>query len=84
MEEDILKEHASKCLRDFLISSCLNLTKMQKLKEAASQDALQIKELKHRETVLYLEAADLRKSERAVKKLGTILTLPYKTRERFT
>ena len=67
MEEDPLQEHASKCLGDFLIVSSLNL--MQKLKEAASQDALQIKELKHRETAIYLEAANLRKSEIAVKKL---------------
>ena len=52
MEEDPLLEHALKCLGDILVASSLTLTKMQKLKEAASQDALQIKELKHRETAL--------------------------------
>jgi len=45
------------------------MTKMQKLKEAAGQDALQIKELKHCETALYLEATNLCKDERAAKKL---------------
>jgi len=69
MDEDPLQEHATKCLRDFLVASSLTMTKMRKLKEAASQDALQIKEFKHRETALYLEATDLRKSEIAVKKL---------------
>jgi len=42
---------------------------MQKLKEAASHNALQIKAFKHRETALYLEVADLHKSETTVKKL---------------
>jgi len=69
MEEDPLIEHASMCLGDILVASSLTLTKMQKLKEAASQDALLIKELKHRETAIYLEVLDLRKYELATKKL---------------
>jgi len=69
MDEDPLQEHATKCLGDFLVVSSLTMTKMQKLKEAASQDALQIKGHKHCETTLYLEAADLPKAEQATKKL---------------
>jgi len=69
MDEDPLQEHTAKCLGDFFIASSLIMTKMQKLKEAASQDAHQIKRLKHRENALYLEAADLHKAELAAKKL---------------
>jgi len=69
MEEDPILEHASKCLGDILVASSLTLIKMQKLKETASQDVLQIKELKHCKTTLYLEELDLRKSELASKKL---------------
>jgi len=58
MDEDPLQEDATKCHGDFLVASSLSLTKMQKLKEAASQDAVQIKALKHHETVLYLEEAN--------------------------
>jgi len=36
---------------------------MYKLKEAASQDALQVKELKRRETGMFLEMTELRKSD---------------------
>ena len=52
MDEDPLQEHATKCLRDFFVASSYTMTKMQKLKEVASQDAIQIKELKHCKTVL--------------------------------
>jgi len=68
MDEDPLQKHATKCPGDFVASS-LNLTKMQELKEAASQHALQIKEFKRRETVLYLEVSDLRQTDKETKKL---------------
>jgi len=42
---------------------------MHKAREAASEEALQVKDLKHREIALYLEAADLRQFELATKKL---------------
>jgi len=42
---------------------------MQKLKEAATLYALQVKELKLHEIALYLEVSDLRKSKLATKKL---------------
>jgi len=69
MEEDPLLEHASKCLEDILVASNLTLSKMQKLKKVANQDALQIKELTCRETGKILEMAELRKSDLATKKL---------------
>ena len=68
MDEDPLQEHATKCLEDFLVASILNLAKMRELKEAASQHALQIKELKRRETVLYLEVSVLRQTDKETKK----------------
>jgi len=64
-----LQDHATKCLGDFLVASSLSMTKMQKLREAASQDALQIKELKHRETALYLEVSNLCQTDKETKKL---------------
>jgi len=69
MEEDPLQEHTSKCLGDFLVASSIALTKMQKLKEAGSQDTFRIKELKHREKALYLEVSDLRQTDEETKKL---------------
>jgi len=42
---------------------------MQKLKEAAGQDAPQVKELTHRETDRILEMVELRKSDQETKKL---------------
>jgi len=42
---------------------------MKKLREAASQDALQAKELKRRETGMILEMAELRKSDQETKKI---------------
>jgi len=42
---------------------------MQELKEAVSQHALQIKELKHRETALYLEVSNLRQTDKETKRL---------------
>ena len=74
--EDPLQEHVAKCLGDFLIDSSLAMTQvhelrteMQKLKEAASQDALQIKKLTQRETTLYLEVFNLRQTDKETKKL---------------
>jgi len=69
MEEDPLLEHASKCLGDILIASNVTLSRMQKLRGAVSQDTLQVKELKRRETALYLYAADLHKFDLATKKI---------------
>jgi len=71
MEEDPLLEHTSKCLGDILVASSLTLSRiqMQKLRETTSQDVLQIKKFKRRETVFYLEASDLHKSELATKKI---------------
>ncbi|XP_068503759.1 uncharacterized protein [Phaseolus vulgaris] len=42
---------------------------LMKLREAANQDAFQIKELKHREIALYLEVSDLRQTDKETKKL---------------
>jgi len=69
MEDDTLLEHVSKYLRETLVASSLLLSKMQKLKEAASQDTLQIKELTRRETGRILEMAELRKFDQETKKL---------------
>jgi len=70
MEEDPLLEHASKCLGDILVASSLTLFRMQKARKAASQEALEVKDLKRLETALYLEAADLRQSELTVRSHG--------------
>jgi len=69
MEEDPLLQHASKCLGDILVTSSLTFSRMRKMREAASQKALQVRELKRRGTTLYLEVVDLRKFELATKKL---------------
>ena len=69
MDEEPLQEHGGKCLRDFLVASSLTMTKMQELKEAASQDDLQIKKLKDRETALYLEVSYLCQTDKETKKL---------------
>ena len=71
-----LQEHVVKCLGDFLVAFSLTMnqvrelrTEMQKLREAASQDALQIKKLQQCETALYLEVSDLRQTKKETKKL---------------
>jgi len=64
--EDPLRGHAARGLADFLVASGRASTQAQelrdemlKLREVASQDALQIKKLTQRETALYLELTDL-------------------------
>ena len=42
---------------------------MLKLREAASQDVLQIKKLTQQETALHLELADLRQTDKETKRL---------------
>jgi len=42
---------------------------MHELREATSQDALQIKKLKQRETALYLEVTDLCQTKKETKRL---------------
>jgi len=42
---------------------------VQKLREAASQDTLQMKKLTQRETALYLEVYDLHQTDKETKKL---------------
>jgi len=69
MEEDPLLEHASKYLGETLVASNIILSKMQKQKEAASQDALHVKELTRREIGRILEMAEFCKSDLATKKL---------------
>ena len=71
-----LQEHVAKCLGDFLVASSLAMTKvqelqteMQGLREAASQDALQIKKLKQLETALDLKVSDLRQTDKETKRL---------------
>ena len=74
--EDPLRGHAARGLGAFLITSSRALTqvqnlrvKMLKLREAASQDALQIKNLTQRKTALYLELANLRQTDKETKRL---------------
>ena len=69
LEDDSLLDHISRHLGETLVGSSLLLSKTQKLKEAASQNALQIKELTRRETGRILEMAELRKSDQETKKL---------------
>jgi len=64
--EDSLQGHVARGLRVFLIASSRASTQvlelrveMLKLREAASQDALQIKRLTQHETTLHLELTDL-------------------------
>jgi len=56
-------------LGETLVGSNLLLSKLQKLREAAGQDALQSKDLKRRETGMIFEMAELRKSDQETKKL---------------
>ena len=74
--EDPLRGHAARGLVAFLVTSSRALTQVQelraemlKLREAASQDALQIKKLTQRETALYLELANLRQTDKETKRL---------------
>jgi len=76
LSEDPLQGHAAKGLGAFLVTSSRATTQVQelrvevlKLREAASQDPLQIKKLTQRETALYLELADLRKTDKETKRL---------------
>ena len=74
--EDSLQGHAANDLGKFLDAFSLTITKVQglqtevqKLKEAAGQDALQIKNLSQRETALYIEVSSLRQTDEETKKL---------------
>ena len=74
--EDPLRGHAAKGLGAFLIASSHASTQVQelraemlKLREAASQDALQIKNLTRRETALHLELTDLHQTHKETKRL---------------
>jgi len=74
--EDPLGGHAARGLGAFLIASSSASTQVQelraemlKLREATSQDALQIKQLTHRETALHLELADFRQTNKETKRL---------------
>jgi len=74
--ENPLQGHAAKGLGAFLITSSRASTQVQelraemlKLKEAASQDALQIKKLTQCETALHLELVDLRQTDKETKRL---------------
>jgi len=74
--EDPLQGHAARGLGAFLIASSRASTQVQKLRaemlklrEAASQDALQIKKLTQRETALHLELADLLHTDKETKRL---------------
>jgi len=76
LEEDPLQGRAAKSLGEFFIASSLAMTnvqelqtEMQEVREAASQDALQIKKLKQRETALYLEVLDLSQTDKETKRL---------------
>ncbi|XP_068498159.1 uncharacterized protein [Phaseolus vulgaris] len=74
--ENPLRGHAARGLGAFLVASNQASTQVQelraemlKLREAASQDALQIKKLTQRETALYLDLADLRQIDKETKRL---------------
>jgi len=69
LEDDALLDHVSRQLGETLVGSSLLQSKMQKLKEIASQDALQAKELKRCETGMILEMAEHRKTDQETKKL---------------
>jgi len=69
LEDDPLLEHVSRHLGETLVGSSLLLSKMQRLREAASKKVLQTKELKRHETGMILEMAELRKSDQETKKL---------------
>jgi len=75
-DEDPLRGHAAKGLVAFLVASIRASTQVQKLRagmlklrEAASQDTLQIKKLTQRETALYLELADLHQTDKETERL---------------
>ena len=74
--EDPLLGHVARGLGAFLIAYSRASTQVQelraemlKLREAASQDALQIKNLTQRETTLHLELADFRQIDKETKRL---------------
>jgi len=74
--EDPLRGHAARGLWAFhIVSSCASTqvlelkAEMLKLREMASQDALQIKKLTQRETALHIELADLRQIDKESKRL---------------
>lgn len=76
LSEDPLQGHAAKGLGEFSVASSLAMKKVQdlqidvqELREAGSRDALQIKKLTQRETVLYLKLSDLRQTDKETKRL---------------
>jgi len=69
LEEDPLLEHVPRQLGETLVGTSLLLSKMQRAKEMASQEALQTTKLKCRMIGLTLEVEELHKTDRETKSL---------------